>query len=293
MPARILDGKRAADAVLDEVRAEIAAAGTSRPPGLAAVLVGEDPASRVYVRNKLAACARCGIRSDLRELPPSTSQHELEALLDALNRDASVDGILLQLPLPSGLSAPAVLERVDPAKDVDGLHPHNLGKLVADDPTGFVPCTPAGVLELLVRHDVEVEGRRVVILGRSSLVGKPLALLLLRRSRPGNATVTVLHTRSRDVPDRVREAEILVAAAGSPRFVQGAWLRPGAIVVDVGIHRLPEGQPGAARLVGDVDFPSAVAVAGAITPVPGGVGPMTVALLMRNTLLAWRRQRGS
>jgi methylenetetrahydrofolate dehydrogenase (NADP+) / methenyltetrahydrofolate cyclohydrolase len=293
VPARILDGKRAAAAVLDDVRAEIAGAAASRPPGLAAVLVGEDPASRVYVRNKLAACARCGIRSELHELSASASQHALEARLDSLNRDPDVDGILLQLPLPAGWDALAALRRLDPAKDVDGLHPHNLGKLVADDPTGFVPCTPAGILELLVRHDVEVEGSRVVILGRSSLVGKPLALLLLRRGRPGNATVTVLHTRSRDVPERVREAEILVAAAGSPGFVPGAWLRPGAIVVDVGIHRLPEAQGGGSRLVGDVDFPSAADVAGAITPVPGGVGPMTVALLMRNTLLAWRRQRDS
>ena len=289
MPARILDGQAAAAAVVEEVRAAIAAAGAARPPGLAAVLVGDDPASEVYVRNKVRACARCGIRADLRRLPATAPPDDVESLLQALNRDPQVDGILLQLPLPAGLDARELLERLDPDKDVDGLHPQNLGKLVADDPTGFVPCTPAGVVELLVRHDIDVEGRRAVILGRSNLVGKPLALLLLRRARTGNATVTVLHTKSRSIPELVREADILVAAAGSPRFVPGAWLRPGTVVVDVGIHRLPASQGGG--LVGDVDFPSAVEVAAAITPVPGGVGPMTVALLMRNTLRAWQRRR--
>jgi methylenetetrahydrofolate dehydrogenase (NADP+)/methenyltetrahydrofolate cyclohydrolase len=282
--ARILDGKQLAATILDELASEVSAARASRPPGLAAILVGEDPASQVYVRNKLKACERCGIRSYLEHLPATSTQGEVAAVLERLNGDDGVDGILLQLPLPAGLDAKSLLWRLNPAKDVDGLHPVSLGKLVADDPDGFVPCTPAGVVELLRRNDVALEGQRVVVLGRSNLVGKPLALLLLRRQAAGNATVTVVHTRSRDIPDLVSQADVLVAAAGSPRFVQGSWLRPGAVVVDVGIHRLPT-----KKLVGDVDFESAAAVASAITPVPGGVGPMTVAMLMRNTVLGWRR----
>jgi methylenetetrahydrofolate dehydrogenase (NADP+)/methenyltetrahydrofolate cyclohydrolase len=282
--ARILDGKQLAATILTELAAEVADTKASRPPGLAAVLVGDDPASQVYVRNKLKACERCGIRSFLEHLPHTASQEEVAAILDRLGDDADVDGILLQLPLPPGLDAKSLLWRLSPTKDVDGLHPVSLGKLVADDPSGFLPCTPAGVVELLRRNDIGVEGKRVVIVGRSNLVGKPLALMLLRRQADGNATVTVVHTRSRDIPRLVGEAEILVAAAGSPRFVQGSWLRPGAVVVDVGIHRLPT-----KKLVGDVDFDSAREVASAITPVPGGVGPMTVAMLMRNTITSWRR----
>lgn len=288
MPAQILDGRKTADTILDELRDEVAAASYPRPPGLAAVLVGEDPASRVYVRNKLRACERCGIHSVLRQLPEESRQEDVAGVLEALNRDAEIDGILLQLPLPRGLDAGALLRGMDPAKDVDGLHPVSLGKLVADDPSGFLPCTPSGVIELLARYEIETSGRRAVVLGRSNLVGKPLALLLLRRSEHGNASVSVLHTRSVDIPERVREAEILIAAAGSAQFVQGDWLRPGATVIDVGIHRVA-GSAGKSRLVGDVHFDSAVRVAGAITPVPGGVGPMTVAMLMKNTVLGWRR----
>jgi methylenetetrahydrofolate dehydrogenase (NADP+)/methenyltetrahydrofolate cyclohydrolase len=283
LPARILDGRALAETILHEVRARIAAAPAPRPPALAAVLVGDDPASQLYVRNKLKACERCGIRSVLERLPASAAPAQVAALLGRLGADPAVDGILLQLPLPEGLAAGTLLESLPPAKDVDGLHPLNLGKLVAGDPSGFPPCTPAGVVELLQRYDVPTAGRRVVIIGRSSLVGKPLALLLMRRGAGGDATVTVVHTRSRDVAGLVGAAEIVVAAAGSPRFVPGAWLRRGAVVVDVGIHRSDGG------LVGDVDFTSAAAVAGAITPVPGGVGPMTVAMLMRNTERAWER----
>ena len=291
MSARILDGRRVADRILEETRDEVARrARAARPPGLVAVLVGDDPASQVYVRKKIQACGRCGIESRVELLPAGIAASELAARLGSLNADPAVDGILVQLPLPAHLPARELLARVDPGKDVDGLHPVNLGKLAADDDSGFVPCTPAGVMELLRRHEVEVEGRRVLVLGRSALVGKPLALLLLRRGRAGNATVTVAHTRSRDLPALVREAEIVVAAAGSPRLVRGKWLLPGAVVVDVGIHRVADAAaPGGHRLVGDVDFESAVLVAAAITPVPGGVGPMTVAMLMRNTLVAWRR----
>jgi methylenetetrahydrofolate dehydrogenase (NADP+)/methenyltetrahydrofolate cyclohydrolase len=286
MAARIIDGRRIADLVLGEIRDEVATlAAGGRPPGLAAVLVGDDPASQIYVKNKLKACAQCGIES--------ASQADVAGVIAELNAAPGVDGILLQLPLPRGLDAEALLAGLDPRKDVDGLHAVNLGKLAGDDPTGFVPCTPAGVIELLRRHDIDPTGRRVVVVGRSKLVGKPAALLLMRKHPMGNATVTVVHTQSRDVPALVRQAEILIAAAGSPRFIRGDWLRPEVVVIDVGIHRVPDpAAAGKTRLVGDVDFDAASSIASAITPVPGGVGPMTVAMLMRNTLGAWKRQRG-
>jgi len=293
MSARLIDGKKTSKAVLDELAETIhRELGGGRPPGLAAVLVGEDPASKIYVRNKMKACDRCGVAGTVAQLPSTSSQEEVSAVLDELNENSRVDGILLQLPLPEHLDARPLLAQLRPDKDVDGVHTINLGKLAADDPSGFVPCTPAGVVELLERYDIEVEGRRVVVVGRSNLVGKPLALLLMRRHKMGNATVTVVHTRSREVPERVREADIVIAAAGSAQFIQGDWLQPGAVVIDVGIHRLPEDKHGKARLVGDVHFPSAVEIASAITPVPGGVGPMTVAMLLSNTVLSWKRRRG-
>jgi methylenetetrahydrofolate dehydrogenase (NADP+)/methenyltetrahydrofolate cyclohydrolase len=290
MTARILAGRAIADRVLAEVQAAIAARPPGRrPPGLAAVLVGDDPASQVYVRNKIQTCERLGIESRLEALPGSCRQSELLARLETLNTDPRLDGILLQLPLPPHLAPQTVLERMDPGKDVDGLHPVNLGKLVAEDGSGFVPCTPAGVVELLHAYEIPVAGQHVVVLGRSTLVGRPLALLLLRRDPRGNATVTVAHSRSAGVPELVRRADIVVAAVGSPRFVRGEWLRPGATVVDVGMHRISSPATGKTRLVGDVDAESVTPVAGALTPVPGGVGLMTVAMLMHNTLLAWRR----
>jgi len=256
---------------------------------LAAVLVGDDPASQVYVRNKIQACAKAGIESRLEAIPARVSELELAACLAALNADPTVDGILLQLPLPKHLEARRAVETIAPAKDVDGLHSANLGKLVADDDSGFVPCTPAGVVWMLRECGVDVAGQQVLVIGRSTLVGRPLALLFLRRGHGGNATVTIAHTQTRDLPALVRTADVVVAAAGVPEFVHGDWLRPGVVVVDVGIHRRP-GADGKSRLVGDVHFASAVEVAGAITPVPGGVGPMTVAMLLRNTLLAWQRR---
>ena len=292
VPARILDGRAAADALLAQVRTAVESRPVGRrAPALAAVLVGDDPASHVYVRNKTQCCAKVGIESRLEAIPAGISQAGLKARVAALSNDDSVDGILLQLPLPLGLDARAALEMLHPSKDVDGLHSVNLGKLVAEDPTGFLPCTPAGVVWMLEHCGVQIEGKHVVIIGRSALVGRPLALLLLRRGPGGNATVTVAHTKTADLPALTRTADVVIAAAGAPEFVHGDWLRPGAVVVDVGIHRkpLPDGKT---RLVGDVHFASASEVASAITPVPGGVGPMTVAMLMRNTLTAWERHAG-
>jgi len=291
LTARKLDGRILADRVLEEVRATVAARPASRrAPSLAVVLVGDDPASHVYVNAKMQACTRCGIESHRIALPARADAATLHATLARLGEDARIDGILLQLPLPSALEARSALAALAPHKDVDGLHPLNAGKLAADDFSGFVPCTPAGVLEILQRSDVPLAGRRVVILGRSVLVGRPLALLLLRRGI--DATVTVAHSQSREVAELVGAAEILVAAVGKPRFVRRAWLRRGAVVVDVGIHREPHpDRPDATRLVGDVEDAATADIA-AYTPVPGGVGPMTVAMLLRNTVLAWQRGGG-
>lgn len=291
LTARKLDGRELADRVLEEVRATVAARPAShRAPSLAVVVVGDDPASQVYVNAKMQACARCGIDSHRVALPAQADAATVRATLARLGEDARVDGILLQLPLPSPLEARPALAALPPHKDVDGLHPLNAGKLASDDASGFVPCTPAGVLEILQRCEVPLAGRRVVILGRSALVGRPLALLLLRRGV--DATVTVAHSHSREIPELVRQAEILIAAVGKPRFVQRDWLRRGAVVVDVGIHREPHpDRPDTTRLVGDVDAAASADIA-AYTPVPGGVGPMTVAMLLRNTVLAWQRGGG-
>jgi methylenetetrahydrofolate dehydrogenase (NADP+)/methenyltetrahydrofolate cyclohydrolase len=245
---------------------------------LATVLVGDDPASATYVRNKRKACAECGIESIAHELPATTRQAELLDLVHSLNARADADGILVQLPLPGGLNVGAVTEAIDPAKDVDGLHPTNQGRLVAGLP-GLRPCTPLGVLRLLDSAGVELKGARAVVVGRSNLVGKPVAFLLLER----HATVTLCHSRTRALAEEVHRADVLIAAMGQPRFIQGEWVRRGATVIDVGTNRTPEG-----KLVGDVDFDGAAARAAAITPVPGGVGPMTIAMLLKNTLAAAR-----
>jgi methylenetetrahydrofolate dehydrogenase (NADP+)/methenyltetrahydrofolate cyclohydrolase len=282
VPAEILDGK----ALAAKVRAEVAA-GAARlkeargiTPGLAVVLVGDDPASRVYVRNKETACKGAGMSGQVLRLPADVGQAALVETVDRLNADRQVHGILVQLPLPKGVEERAVLERIDPLKDVDGFHPENAGRLALGRPR-FVPCTPLGVRELLRAAGVETRGARAVVLGRSQTVGKPMALLLLQKGPGGDATVTVAHTATRDVAALCREAEILVAAVGQPEYVRGDWIRPGAVVIDVGIHRRPDGS-----LCGDVHFDEARAVASRLTPVPGGVGPMTVAMLLRNTLQA-------
>jgi len=278
--ARILDGKATAVEVRADVRrgAELLAARGVRP-GLAVVLVGEDPASRIYVRNKDAAAREAGFEARTLRLPAGTSQVELERVVRELGADASVHGILVQLPLPEGLDAGLVVERIPPAKDVDGLTAASVAALVMGRP-GLVPCTPAGCIEMLGRHAIPLEGRHVVIVGRSMLVGKPLAHLCLAR----DATVTVCHSRTRDLAGHCRAADVLVAAVGRPRLVQGDWVRPGAVVLDVGINRTADGE-----LCGDVDFEAARRRASAITPVPGGIGPMTIAMLLRNTLVAAAR----
>ena len=283
MTARVIDGKAAAAALRGRVGAEVAKfrAATSRAPGLAVVLVGEDPASAIYVRSKNKATLEAGMQSFEHKLPATATQAELEALVDTLNADPAVDGILVQLPLPPQIDEAVIITRIDPDKDVDGFSPINAGRL-AIGLDGFVPCTPLGCLKLLQAELGDLTGKTAVVIGRSNIVGKPMALLLIGAS----CTVTVAHSRTKDLPDVVRGADIVVAAVGRPNMVKGDWLKPGATVIDVGINRTESG------LVGDVDFASASDVAGAITPVPGGVGPMTIACLIRNTLASASRREG-
>jgi methylenetetrahydrofolate dehydrogenase (NADP+) / methenyltetrahydrofolate cyclohydrolase len=278
MTATILDGKAVAAAVHDEVAArvvELQARGIQ--PGLATVLVGEDPASHVYVRNKRRTAEKVGITSFHHELDASVSQTDVEGLLDELSADPAVHGILLQLPLPGDLDGEAAVMHIDPSKDADGLHPVNLGNLILDRP-GPRPCTPSGCLRILDHYGIETEARNVVVVGRSFLVGRPLAVMLGGKDR--NATVTLAHSRTTGLQALCATADILVAAVGRPQMVKGNWVKPGATVIDVGINRTDDG------LVGDVAFDEAVEVAGAITPVPGGIGPMTIAMLMHNTVVA-------
>lgn len=279
----LIDGKKTARAIREELRAEVdqARARGRRAPGLAVILVGADPASEVYVRNKERACADTGILSFPYHLPAGTGQHELLALIHECNLRPDVDGILLQLPLPEGLDAQACLLAIDPAKDVDGFHPENVGRLSLGLP-GFVSCTPAGVMELLWRYDLSPAGKKAVVVGRSDIVGKPLAMLLARPGDYANATVTVCHSRTADLAAECRSADFLFLALGRPRFITADMVREGAVVIDVGINRTPEG------LCGDADFAGVSARARAMTPVPGGVGPMTIAMLLKNTVQSWR-----
>jgi methylenetetrahydrofolate dehydrogenase (NADP+)/methenyltetrahydrofolate cyclohydrolase len=288
MTAKRIDGKAAALSIRQRV-AELVpgfVAKSGRPPGLATVLVGEDPASAVYVRSKNRATAEAGMVSFAHNLPDTVSEDELLQLVIDLNADDQVDGILVQLPLPRQVDATRVIETIDPSKDVDGFHPMNAGRLATGLPS-LVPCTPFGCLHLLKAELVELSGLDAVVIGRSNIVGKPMAQLLIAES----ATVTVAHSRTRDLPGAVRRADIIVAAVGRPEMVRGDWIKPGAVVIDVGINRVPT-DDGKGRLVGDVAFDEAAEVAGAITPVPGGVGPMTIAMLMRNTLVAAHRRAG-
>jgi methylenetetrahydrofolate dehydrogenase (NADP+) / methenyltetrahydrofolate cyclohydrolase len=281
MSAKLIDGKAIAQQVRAEVRDEVEAwvnAGNPRP-GLATVLVGDDPASAVYVGGKQKACAEVGMEGFNRKLPADTSQDEIEQLLGELGADDRVSGILLQLPTPDHIDGPHLTTLIDPLKDVDGLTPVSAGLLAKGLP-GLRPCTPAGVIELLHRHDVELVGAEAVVVGRSDLVGKPVAALLLAE----HSTVTICHSRTRDLGEVCARADVLIAAVGRERMIQGDWVKPGATVIDVGINRTDDG------LVGDVDFEPAARVAGLITPVPGGVGPMTIAMLLRNTLEAAKLQ---
>jgi methylenetetrahydrofolate dehydrogenase (NADP+) / methenyltetrahydrofolate cyclohydrolase len=283
MSAALIDGKAFAATLRERVGAAVPAfiEAAGRSPGLAVVLVGEDPASEVYVRNKGKATLEAGMASFEHRLPDSTTQAELLSLVRRLNEDEAVDGILVQLPLPAGIDDKAVIEAIDPAKDVDGFHPVNAGRLAVGE-DGMVPCTPLGCLLLLKDRLGDLSGLNAVVIGRSNIVGKPMAQLLLGE----NCTVTIAHSRTRDLADVVRRADIVVAAVGRPEMVKADWLKPGAAVIDVGINRVAGAEEGKTRLVGDVDFAGASAVAGAITPVPGGVGPMTIAVLLRNTLVA-------
>lgn len=281
MPAKILDGKQLAQQIRSELAEEVIEfiQNNAVVPCLAAVLVGEDPASEVYVRNKRKACEAVGIESQLHRMAAGTTSDDLLKLIAKLNKDGEVHGVLVQLPLPRQIDKNRVLLAVSPVKDVDAFHPENVGRLVQGRPR-FLPCTPQAVQQLLLRNGVEIAGRHVVILGRSEIVGRPLSIMLSQRGPSGDATVTVCHSRSRDLAAITRTADILIAAIGRPKFVTAEMVKPGATVVDVGINRTDEG------VVGDVDFRAVSEVAGAITPVPGGVGPLTIAMLLRNTLSA-------
>ncbi len=291
----LIDGKKIAESVFDECRRDIADLATrGLTPGLAVVLVGSDPASKVYVGSKSKRCQELGMHSVKHELPESTTQEQLLALVAELNADDAIDGILVQSPPPPHIDEAAVIRAIDPAKDVDGFHPVNVAKLALEDPSGFVPCTPLGVQRLLVQSGIETDGARVVVLGRSMIVGKPQALLLMAKGKGGNATVTVAHSRTRDLPEVTRGADILIAAIGRPEFVTADMVREGAVVIDVGINRIDApGTKTGTRLVGDVQFDTVAPKCRAITPVPGGVGPMTIAMLMANTIKACRQRRGA
>ena len=289
--AKLIDGRAIAEKVYVDLRREIAelkAKGIT--PGLAVVLVGDNPASRAYVRSKDKMCRELGLHSLKLELSASTTQAELLDCVEKLNRDSSIHGILVQSPPPEQIDESAIVRALDPRKDVDGFHPENVAKLVLDDPSGFVPCTPLGVQRLLLESNIDIDGAHVVVIGRSMIVGKPLALLLMQKNKSGNATVTVVHSRSRDLAQITRSADIVVAAIGSAEFVKAEHVREGAVVIDVGINRVQDASSARGyRLVGDVAFDEVSKKAGAITPVPGGVGPMTIAMLMANTVKAARQ----
>ena len=290
----LIDGRAIAEKVYVDLRREIAelkAKGVT--PGLAVVLVGDDPASRAYVRSKDKMCRELGLHSLKFELPASTTQTELLSRVEELNADSNIHGILVQSPPPAHIDEAAIVRALDPRKDVDGFHPENVAKLVLDDPSGFVPCTPLGVQRLLIESKININGAHVVVLGRSMIVGKPLALLLMQKDEKANATVTVVHSRSRDLAEITRSADIIIAAIGRAGFVTADHVREGAVVVDVGINRIEDAasQRGY-RLVGDVAFDEVSEKASAITPVPGGVGPMTIAMLMSNTVKAARQSLG-
>lgn len=289
MITKLINGKETARKIREGLKAEIAElSAQGRTPGLAVVLVGEDPASQVYVASKVRACEELGIYSQKWELPAETSQEELIGLIRQLNADNRIHGILVQSPPPPHIDEQAVILNIDPRKDVDGFHPINVAKLVLEDGEGFVPCTPLGCMELLKAYGIETKGRHAVVIGRSMIVGKPMANLLVGKN--SNATVTIAHSRTTDLPGLCRTADIIVAAVGRPEMVTADYIKPGAVVLDVGINRIPDStKPRGYRIVGDVDFNGVKDLCSAITPVPGGVGPMTIAMLMSNTVKACRQ----
>lgn len=283
MTAKIINGKQIAEDIREGIRQEMEQLKTTGfQPGLAVVLVGEDPASQVYVRHKEKACHDLGYYSEVHRLPSTTSQEELLAMVDQLNKQENINGILVQLPLPKQIEEKAIINAIAPEKDVDGFHPISVGNLVIGDDS-LLPCTPAGVIELIKRAGVEISGKHAVVIGRSNIVGKPVSLLLQRE----NATVTMCHSRTSNMKELAKQADILVVAIGKANFVDASYIKPGAVVIDVGVNRLENG-----KLAGDVDFESATQVCGPITPVPGGVGPMTITMLMQNTLVAAKRAHG-
>ncbi|MFC7336360.1 bifunctional methylenetetrahydrofolate dehydrogenase/methenyltetrahydrofolate cyclohydrolase FolD [Haloferula chungangensis] len=284
--SKVIDGKAVAAAVLEECRSEVAEMRSNGiTPGLAVVLVGSDPASQVYVGSKARTCEDLGIYSRKIELPEETTQEELIKVVEELNADSAIHGILVQSPPPKHIDEEAVIRTIDPRKDVDGFHPENVAKLALEDSSGFVPCTPAGCMRLLKEADVETKGANAVVIGRSMIVGKPMALLLMAKG--SDATVTVAHSRSRDLPGICRQADIVIAAVGRPEMVTADWVKDGAVVIDVGINRVDDAtKKRGYRLTGDVAYEEVAAKCAAITPVPGGVGPMTIAMLMKNTLKA-------
>lgn len=283
MTATIINGKQIAEDIREGIRQEMEQLKTTGfQPGLAVVLVGEDPASQVYVRHKEKACHDLGYYSEVHRLPSTTSQEELLAMVDRLNKQENINGILVQLPLPEQIEEKAIINAISPEKDVDGFHPISVGNLVIGDDS-LLPCTPAGVIELIKRAGVEISGKHAVVIGRSNIVGKPVSLLLQRE----NATVTMCHSRTSNMKELAKQADILVVAIGKANFVDASYIKPGAVVIDVGVNRLDNG-----KLAGDVDFESAKKVSGPITPVPGGVGPMTITMLMQNTLVAAKRAHG-
>lgn len=294
MSGRLLDGVALGRTIRAEVAEEVSAMRTRGiTPGLAVVLVGEDPASQVYVRNKGRACEEAGMHSATIRLPAEAPEEEVLAVIDRVNADPAIHGMLVQLPLPKHIDTDRVIQRISPAKDVDGFHPVNIGKVVLGDPTGFRPATPYGVQQMLLRSGIETAGAHAVVVGRSTIVGRPMASLLLQNGPGGNATVTVCHSRSRDLPGIIASADILIVAIGRPHFVTADMVRPGAVVVDVGINRVEDASvPRGYRLVGDVDFAGVAPRTAAITPVPGGVGPMTIAMLLVNTVQAARMAHG-
>jgi len=286
---KLIDGKAVSKSIVEEIGSEVREFSRDRrPPSLRVIILGDDPASRVYVRSKIRTAGKCGIESEIVELPDNIDGKTLFDLIEKFNRDDGIDGFMVQLPLPSHISPKDVIERISPYKDVDGIHPFNLGKIVEGNPL-FVPCTPMGIMELLKRYGVETERRKAVVIGRSIIVGRPISLLLSTKMEGGNATVTMCHSRTRDIGKETREADILVSAVGKPEFVTGDMVKEGAVVIDVGVNRVedPSRKKGY-RLAGDIDFESVLPRVSKITPVPGGVGPMTVAMLMKNTLKAAR-----